>query len=225
MNVSRPPSASKANAIAKWFGLQIAAKAVSLALGAPLISGAIMGVLAYAQGLPVAWGFLGVIVAAAATSTMLNQARSFMIAYSVSGKVSIYDAKVKSGMNLDKTVGYLVTIEFKNTADVPLQYHIDRFSGHIDNRIIARPGRSGEMAGLGGIISPGSGKLYTVGMAVMSLEKDKHLEGELEVTYSYGRLGKLNYINTEKFVLAISTGGTGTVKHSGSFRTLDARIP
>src|SRR4051812_15175580 len=97
---------TRGQAIARWVGIQVAAKAVSLGLGTPLVTGAVMGALAYAQGLPLALGFLCVVLASAGASTMLNQARSFMLAYSVQGKFVLKGAFGERGQSGDGSQGY-----------------------------------------------------------------------------------------------------------------------
>jgi hypothetical protein len=215
--MSNQPVSQKAGSVARWFGLQVAAKAVSLALGAPVASGAVMGALAYAQGLPLAWGFLAVILAAAATATALNQVRSFVLSYSVVGKLYTATLSIERAMSLEEQEGYSVGVPFRNAADIALEYRVRRFSAHLDGRIVARHGPSANLATDGDVIEAGGSRIFIVGLVVMEPAIGKHLTGELEITYSYGRPGRLNNERTENFRMVVTTDEDGDVSSCDSF--------
>lgn len=197
--------------IAKWLGLQVAAKAVSVALGAPVVVAGVMATLAYTQGLPLAWGFLAVVLAAAGASTVLNQARSFMLAYSVANKIYTTGVDAVPAADSGGKRGYGISIHFQNSADIPLEYRVRRSSAHLDGRIASVSGPDVHLATDGDIIEAGGRREFVVGLVPMALAKNKHISGELEITYAYGRPGKLNNERAEKFNLRITTDEEGKV--------------
>lgn len=215
MTMSKQSAPSKTGILARWVGVQVAAKAVSLALGAPVVAATIMGALAYIEGLPLAWGFLAIIFSAAAAATLLNQTRSFMLAYSVANKLYTKGVEVHRAQDTAGRGGYVVGIEFHNSADIPLEYRVRRCSGHLQERVVVAT--DGGTASDGDVIEAQGRRTFYLGIVVMNSAKNKNMPGEAEITYVYGKPGKLNNEETEKFSIRVTTGEDGEVVGCNSF--------
>lgn len=192
--------------IARWFGLQIAAKAVSLALGLPVVSGAVAGGLAYAQGLPLFWGFVGALLSAAATSTALNQARSFLLAYNAANKITIEGVEVMRATDDAGVDGYGMGLQFENRADIPLEFQIIRISGSIEGRLAVD-----RTTTKGGLVDAAS--TYTFGVGVVPSERriSELLSGTIDFHMLYGRPGRLKHTIERSVDVRFRTDQHGSV--------------
>lgn len=189
----------------KWLGLQIAAKAVSLALGLPIVAAIMMGALAYLQHLPLAYGFLAVLLAAAAVSLLMNQARTFMLAYSPINKVVAEIAMIMHAKDDDGKEGYAIGVLIHNRADVPMAFRVTREQGDV-NGTVARQGKD---ATKGDIINAGDSRIHVIGLAVMASIPDSVLMGNVELAYKYGRPNNLSCESTFRRGLRAQTDAGG----------------
>jgi hypothetical protein len=203
---------SKSSRLARWFGLQLAAKAVGLALGTPLVAGAAMAVIAFVRGLPLEWAFPAVIVSAAGASALLNQARTFMLAYSVANKVYDHAIGAQLAANDEHPSGYSIFIRFLNAADVPLEYRVTRVSAHLEGRLAKQ-----QVVSTGSLIEAGEERPYMIGLVPMDPVQAGKIKGEVEVEYVYGRPGKLNHVTAHRRQLMIATDENGQVASCNVF--------
>lgn len=206
----RPEQASRAGAFARWVAKQAATRAVALALGAPAVTSSVMGWLAYANGLPLAWGFFAVMAVAAFTSTLLNQARSFLVAYSAAGKISMRGGELIRAISKLGTRGYGVSMIINNHADITLEYRVKRVTGHIEGRAILQ---DSDAALDGDTIEIRGGRVHSCGIAKMDPLESATIHGEIEIHVSYGRPGKLNYLLEETYTILGSTNDKGQTKN------------
>jgi len=198
-------SRGKLASIGRWLVLQAASKAVGLAIGSPLVLGAIMAALAYAQDLPLAYSFVAVIIVVAATSTALNQGRAFLVAYNVAHKFPRAHVEVKYGAMTGDVAGYTTRVFYTNKADVPIEYDVTRSSCHLDGKIAVHD----QTARTGAIADPGNTLFHSVGLVPMEPRPNAKLSGVVELTMNYGRTGKAVYERTERLAIMLTTDANG----------------
>jgi hypothetical protein len=203
---------SKSGAVARWLALQLAAKALSLALGAPIVAAVAMSGIAILRGLPLEWAFPAVLLSAAAASTLLNQIRTFILSTSASDKLILKRVDVRRAVDDDGREGYAVAVFFENSADTALEYEVIRISAHL-NGMIARhsPGTKG------GLVAAGEARGYMIGLVPMELVINSTITGEVEVNYRYGRPGKMSYERTRRLRTNIMTDVDGDIATVATF--------
>lgn len=206
--MAQTPKEHRVGSVGKWLGLQVASKAVSLALGAPAVAAAGMAALAYLDALPLAWAFLATLAAAAFTSVLLNQARAFLLAYSVSGKIEVKGGELVRAKSHGGKIGYGMAIRVENHAAMPLEYNVRRVVGHLEGRLAVgdapNPNR-------GSVVHGGDSRLFAIGVAPMRPAKSRQLHGEIDFEVAYGRPGKLNHVASGKFSVLAVTDEDGDV--------------
>lgn len=193
--------------IGRWIGLQIAAQAFKWAIGLPVVTGVVMAALAYANNLPLAWGFFGVLGASAFMATFMNQARAFTVSYNVAGKFHSTDVVLDRGLSrVSNKEGYRVGVIFRNVADIPLEYSVTRASASVGGRVVEH-----EPITTGSEVIAGKTIGYMIGAAPMERVCSEHMFAEIEIEYAYGRPGKLKHRRVEKFTVAMHMSDSGEV--------------
>lgn len=190
--------------VTKWFGIQLAGKALSVALGTPLITGLIMAVIAYVQGLPLAWGFFTVSGVAAFTSITLNQARAFAVAYNIENKLAFTGVQVGFAFNDKVERGYGMGISFRNEADIPMSFKVERSSAHLGGKVAVKIEEV-----VNGEIGPGMPAGYIVGVVPLEAQPNSILDGEIDCTIAFGRANKPNKTRRFRFRVVVNTDATG----------------
>ena len=170
-----------------------------------------MGALAYMQGFPLAWGFLAVVLVAAGTSTLLNQARGFLVAYSPQNKVYISDCYAFYGVNPDQKQGYCIALTITNSSDVPMEYKAVRKSARFGDRAITVHSAK---ATDGDVIEPHRDRRHVLGAVVSPPMEETVIEGEVDFEFIYGRPGKLNYTTRRRYALLCQLDEQGAVTKS-----------
>lgn len=208
--IKSPPRES----LTAWLAKQIAAKALGVALGLPLVTGTVMAVLAWLQGLPLATGLLFVVLAAAGASTILNQARTFSLAYSLAEKFEPVGFLVEAAKSRQlEHEGYGVAVTFQSSADVAIQYIVDKCRASLDGRVI--PIEEG-ISTVYDVEAYGA-RQWAFGIAPTGLKPSATILGDIEVTYRYGRPGKLNISRTAEHRIWVVTDAMGMVTESRIF--------
>lgn len=211
--MGKPSKLALRTRISRWVALQVASKTVSVALGTPIISGAVMAALAYTSGLPLAATFFAAMGVAAFASVILNQGRAFVVAYSVAGKVSITGGELAQAISRGGRTGYGFALKLTNKADIPLEYRVERVSAHIAGSAILGDDPDDNE---GSVIKTGLAALYHVGVAAMPYACSQQLSGEFEYKITYGRPGRLKHVIEEKGFIHALTDAEGEI--------IDARL-
>lgn len=202
-------------ALVRWLGLQIAGKAVALALGAPIVTGAAMGILAYIQGLPLAYGFLAVLLSMASVSVLFNQARVFMLAYTANNKMVPEAAVVFRATDDHGNEGYAVGVTIRNKADVPLEFRETRSAAELDGRVL----KQDVVSTKGDIVESGECRIHVVGFVKMVPVTTGALAGKCDLVFDYGRPGNLIYQRSFKRSLRAALAPDGSVVHTNAVVT------
>lgn len=199
----------------KWLGLQIAGKALGLALGLPAVTGAVMATLAYMDRLPLATSLLFVLLAMAAVATLLNQIRPFLVAQSLIDKVRLNALLVEHAYIVGSNPpieGYSVGVSLENISDMSLEYLFEDAMGSVDNLVLLQaPG-----APHGDTIEPRSARSHGFGIAKMPRRPSERFVGDLSFTFRYGRPGKLSHSKKLKYMISFVTDENGNA-HSARF--------
>lgn len=194
--------------IIKWLAVQFAGKALSTVLGTQLVTGAAMAGLAYMQALPLAWGFLAVVVVVAASATALNQGRAFVVSYGISGKLNVADVNVDFVQTPEGQLGYGLTVCFRNQADIPLLCAVTRASGSL-NGLVGIIKATGDDA----VLPAHSERSIAVAFVPMEAALNQTLSGEIEFEFDYGRNDELGNKERHKSQIHVRTGTDGKVLH------------
>ncbi|MCZ4342023.1 hypothetical protein O4H52_10430 [Sphingomonadaceae bacterium G21617-S1] len=185
----------------------IAAHALRLVLIATISVSTVTAIFAWLQSLPLVWGFLAVIAAAAGTATLLNQARAFLVSYSLAGKFRRKDVFVSPGTLVQGGAqGYQMGVIFENRSDIPLEFHVVRAIAHLSNTRATGQGSAKPEP-----INPSAELGHMCGVVPIALAPNAHLMGEMELVVEYGRPGKLTGKITENLDLFITTDVAGNV--------------
>lgn len=196
--------------IVKWLGLQLAGQALKFAIGLPFVTGALTALAAYAEGIPLTWGCVAVALVVAATSTSLNQARSFLVSYGIERKFILSQFGAEPAISADKKEGYGIWVIFFNNADIPLEYTVVKVSAQLDGMVASRVSAAGEHIP-GCVVSAKSFQRYQIGVVPTGYRKSENLWGEIDITFDYGRPGKLNRTVTKMASIQLVTGANGAV--------------
>lgn len=201
--------------LGRWFGLQIAGKALSFALGLPVVTATLAAWLLYAQGQPVEWVFLGFLAAMAFVSSAANNIRAFALSYSVADKFHSTGVAIDVGMCTEShKVGYRVGVLFANNSDIALEFEVERVSAHVNGRIVEHEAHTP-----GGKVMARQPIGYMIGIAPMDLVISDTVIAVVEIDYVFGRPGRRKYRRSEHRHVNCHTGADGQIASSTMYAT------
>jgi hypothetical protein len=212
------PVAFKAEAIGKWFALQIASHAFSFVIGLSVVTGAFVGFLTWAEELPLSLIILSTLVAMAAMATILNQIRVFLVACNMGHRFIAVETSAEPSRSASGKEGYGLGILFRNMADIPLEYSVEKVHANLDGMIASKDSKLGQGAP-GSIVKAYEYRIFRIGVAETGLRGSATMYGEIEITYSFGRPGKLKHRRTDTFAFVVVTYpdcGVGAIQSRSS---------